>query len=144
MTWLLDTNVISESIKPSPNEHVAHWLASVDEEAVFLSVATLGELRFGIERLADGRRKQQLTTWIANDVQERFEGRLLPIDEGVALVWATLMAQAMAAGRTLSAIDGFVAATASTHRLTLVTRNTRDFAATGVRLFDPWTASDAR
>lgn len=139
MSFLLDTNVVSEGGKPRPDPGVMDWLASVDEEQLFLSVVSLAELRHGIERLDDGRRKSALDLWLTDQLPARFDSRLLLVDAGTADQWGRLVARAQAAGRPIGAMDAFLAATAEQHQLTLVTRNLSDFEATGVRLFNPWT-----
>lgn len=116
------------------------WLADLDEDRAFVSVVTLAELRHGIERLAVGGRRERLESWLRDDLPERFEGRILPIDIAVAHAWGRVMARARAAGRPISAMDAALAATAETRGLTLVTRNTADFAVLGPDLLNPWDA----
>lgn len=140
MSWLIDTNVIAEWAKPRPDERVVRWLADADEDRLYLSVATLAEIRMGVEALAEGRRKQRLATWLENDLPSRFEGRILPVDAAVANAWGVIVARARAVGATLGAMDAFFAATAAIHHLTLVTRNIRDFTSTGIELLDPWSS----
>jgi predicted nucleic acid-binding protein len=141
VSFLLDTNVVSEWVKPRPNPGVVTWLAGAEEDQTFLSAVTLAELHYGAERIPDGRRRKQLEGWLRNDVPERFAGRILPIDERVAEAWGTLMARREAAGRPLGVVDGFIAATATVHGLTLVTRNTTDFAPSLRGLLNPWDAA---
>ena len=138
MSFLLDTNVISESAKPRPDAGVLSWLATVNEDEVFLSVITLAELRHGVERMPAGARRSALDEWVTDALPARFANRLLPIDPATADQWGRTIARGQAAGRPLSAMDGFIAATAERHRLTLVTRNVSDFEVTGVRLLNPW------
>src|SRR6266851_2848796 len=123
MSFLLDTNVVSEWVKPQPNPAVIAWQDEVDEDRVFLSVITLTELRYGIERLAAGKRRKRLEDWLHHELPLRFEGRILDIDGAVANACGQLLAQREAAGRPIEAMDAFIAATAEVHRLTLVTRN---------------------
>lgn len=139
MTFLLDTNVVSEWVKPWPDPGVIAWLAETDEDRVFLSVVTLAELRHGIERLADGGRRRRLDAWLRDELTLRFEGRLLPVDPAVAERWGELVARREAAGRPIGVMDAFIAATASRHGLTLVTRNASDFASTVKAIVNPWT-----
>ena len=138
MNFLLDTNVVSEWVKPRPNSGVIEWLASADEDRLFLSVATLAELRYGIERLPAGRKSVQLQEWLETELRSRFEGRVVVIDEAVAALWGKLLAKSDAAGRPIGAMDGFLAATAAAHQMTLVTRNEMDFAGAGIKTFNPW------
>lgn len=142
MSFLLDTNILSEGGKPRPEPRVMDWLASMDEEQLFLSVVSLAELRHGIERLDAGRRKAALDIWLTDQLPARFGVRLLPVDEGTADQWGRIVASTQAQGRPIGAMDAFLAATAAQHQLTLVTRNVADFEATGVRLFNPWPQGD--
>jgi predicted nucleic acid-binding protein len=137
LSFLLDTNVISESAKPRPDAGVLSWLATVNEDEVFLSVITLAELRHGVERMPVGARRSALDEWVTNALPARFANRLLPIDPATADQWGRTIARGQAAGRPLSAMDAFIAATAERHRLTLVTRNVSDFEVTGIRLLNP-------
>jgi predicted nucleic acid-binding protein len=134
---LLDTNVLSEVQRPAPEPKVLEWLDAVDEDRVYVSVASIAELRRGIA-LMEGRRRTALAVWLAHDLPARFAERILPIDQEVAEHWGDLMAQSRRTGIALSAMDGFFAATALARNLTLVTRNTRDFAPFGVPTFNPW------
>lgn len=136
MNLLLDTNVLSEVRRPAPSPKVLAWLDTIDEDRAFISVATIAELRRGIALLDDGRRRAAL--WLAHDLPARFADRVLPIDHAVAERWGDLMAQSRMGGVPLSVMDGFFAATALVHHLTLVTRNVKDFAAFGVPLLNPW------
>lgn len=137
MSYLLDANVVSEWVKPEPAPSVVEWLSGVDEEEAFLSVVSLAELRRGVDLLETGRRRQRLEKWLSEDLADRFHGRILAIDILVADAWGRLTARASRAGRTLGTMDGFVAATALAHGLTLVTRNVRDFERLGVDVFNP-------
>jgi predicted nucleic acid-binding protein len=136
MNFLLDTNVVSEWVKARPNPGVVSWLAAADEDRVFASVVTLAELRYGIERLAAGSRRKRLDEWLRGELPMRFEGRLLPVDGGVADAWGTVVARSEAVGRPISAI---IAATAEVHNLTLVTRNASDFTSSVKSIINPWT-----
>jgi predicted nucleic acid-binding protein len=138
MTFLLDTNVVSEWVKPQPNPSVVAWLADVDEDRTFISVITLAELRSGIAALATGRRRDRLESWLAHDLPTRFEGRVLLIDAAVADGWGRITASAKTTGRSIHAMDAFLAATAHVHQLTLVTRNVSDFEGAGTPVHCPW------
>ena len=138
MSFLLDTNVVSEWVKPGPDPNVVTWLSEVDEDRVFLSVVTFAEVRRGVELMPAGRRRERLAAWLADELPVRFEGRILGIDRQVAEGWGVVMARAQQGGAGLGSMDAFFAATAVAHRLTLVTRNVRDFEVTGISLFDPW------
>jgi hypothetical protein len=139
VSFLLDTNVVSEWVKPQPDPGVVTWLAQVDEDRVFLSVITLAELRHGIQRMATGKRRERLDRWLKDELPGRFEGRILSIDANVADAWGRAMARAQAAGRPLGAMDAFIAATAEVHSLTLVSGNAPEFQALGGAILNPWT-----
>lgn len=141
MSFLLDTNVVSEWAKPRPAPSVVSWVSNVDEDRVYMSVVTLGELRHGIERLPAGRRRHHLDEWLRHDLRARFEGRVLPIDDAIAETWGVIVARREAMGRPIGAMDAFMAATAEVHALTLVTRNAADFRSSVRAVFDPWTES---
>ena len=138
MNFLLDTNVVSEWMKPRPNVGVVEWLANADEDRLFLSVATLAELRYGVQRLAMGQKRARLEEWLETDLRNRFEGRVVVIDEEVAEAWGRVLTKADEMGRPMGAMDGFLAATAVVHGLTLVTRNESDFRGVGIHSIDPW------
>jgi len=139
VTFLLDTNVVSEWVKPRPNRGLVAWLAEVDEDRVFLSVVTLAELRHGIRRMEEGHRRRRLEVWLSEEIPLRFEGRLLPVDAAVADRWGEVVARREAAGRPIGVMDAFIAATAVVHGLKLVTRNEADFRSAVNELVNPWT-----
>ena len=139
MTYLLDTNVVSEWTKPRPDPGVAAWLAAAEEDRLFLSVITLTELRRGVERLAAGNRRRRLDAWLRDALPLRFEGRILPIDGPVADHWGRVVARGESAGRPISVMDAFIAATALAHDLSLVTRNVADFRGAVKSVVSPWT-----
>ncbi len=136
--FLLDTNVISELIKPRPEQRVTHWISDTDESLLYLSVLTLGEIRKGITTLPLTARRTALEAWLDRDLLLRFENRVLPIDLAVADRWGQLTESAAARKHPIPAIDGLLAATASQYNLTFVTRNKADIQGTGVPIFDPW------
>lgn len=137
--FLIDTNVISELVRPRPDARVKTWVASVDEDLLFLSVLTIGEIRKGIALLPDASRRAALEAWLDGHLAVRFDGRILPIDLRIAERWGRMAAQ-VAPKHQLPVIDGLLAATAVEHNLTFVTRNTKDVIATGVPAFNPWVA----
>jgi toxin FitB len=139
MSFLLDTNVLSEPIKERPNSGVLEWLSQANEDEVFVSVVTITELRYGVERLATGKRRERLDSWLRKDLIARFDGRILPVDLRIADACGGLMARSESMGRPLEARDAFIAATAEVHGLTLVTRNTSDFEAMLKAIVSPWT-----
>jgi len=124
-------------VRPRPDAAVISWLAGVDEDETFLSVVTIGELSHGIELLPRGARQDRLAHWLAADLIDRFEDRVLEVRLEVSKAWGRLMAVSSRAGRPMSVIDGYLAATAVVHELTLVTRNVRDFNVAGIDLLDP-------
>jgi len=138
MTFLLDTCVISELVAKQPNLHVVQWIDSMDEDKLFLSAVTIGEIKRGIEKLADSTRKSALAEWLEGDLLLRFTDRILPIDTPVMLVWGQLTADLERQGRPMPAIDSLIAATCLQARLDLVTRNESDFAHSGVAVVNPW------
>ncbi|SFK59080.1 type II toxin-antitoxin system VapC family toxin [Methylocapsa palsarum] len=138
MNVLLDTNVLSEVQRPTPDPQVLAWLDGADEDRLFISVASIAELRRGVALLDDGRRRAALAAWLAEDLPARFAERILPIDQAIAERWGDLMARSRVSGVALSVIDGFFAATALAKTLTLATRNVKDFAPFGVSLFNPF------
>jgi predicted nucleic acid-binding protein len=141
--YLLDTCVVSELTRPKPMPSVVNWVRSQREEHLFLSVLTLGELRKGIPRLPDSRKKVRLENWLDSDLKLRFAGRWLPVDEEVAERWGLLSSDAASRGFVLPVLDGLIAATALVHGMTVVTRNTDDVRGTAVLLFNPWDATTA-
>lgn len=139
MNVLLDTNVLSEARRPTPDRGVLEWLDRLDEDRAFISVVSLAEIRRGVALMDKGRRRDALAEWLARDLPERFAGRILAVDEKTAFAWGDLMAEAKRRGIGLASMDGLLAAAALAHGLTLVTRNLKDFQELGVPLFDPWT-----
>lgn len=138
MSFLLDTNVVSEWTKPRPDAGVVGFLAGEDEDALFLSVVTLGELRRGVDRLAPGRRRSRLDEWLRDDLPARFAGRVLGIDAATADAWGRLIARREREGRPMGVMDGWIAATAEVHGFALVTRDVGDFAGAVERVVCPW------
>lgn len=139
MNFLLDTNVLSEPMKERPNSRVLEWLAQVNEDQVFMSVVTITELRYGVERIATGKRRERLDAWLRKELISRFEGRILPVDLRIAETCGGLIARSESMGRPIEARDAFIAATAEVHGLTLVTRNTSDFEPILKATVNPWT-----
>lgn len=136
--FLLDTNVVSEFVRPRPDERVLAWLDSQDARDLYLSALTLGELELGTELMVIGARRTALERWSRQEIPVQFAGRIVPIDALVARAWGQIAAGARLRGRPLQVPDGLIVATAQVHGLTLVTRNTRDCAGRGVPTLDPW------
>jgi predicted nucleic acid-binding protein len=139
MNFLLDTNVVSEWIKLRPNPGVVAWLTNVDQNRTFLSVVTITELRYGIERMAAGSRRERLDEWLGGELISRFEGRILPVDIVVADACGRLVARSESLGRPIEPRDAFIAATTEVYDTTLVTRNVSDFQPTIKTILSPWT-----
>ena len=136
--WLLDTNILSELRRPRPEPRVAALVAAQPLELLFVSVVTLAEIRFGIELVADAGRRAELHDWLHLKVRPMFEQRVLPISEDVMLKWRLLVEEGRKGGHTFSQPDLIIAATALHHGLTVVTRDTADYAKTRVPLLNPW------
>jgi len=138
VNFLLDTNVVSEWVKPHPNPGVVAWLDGMDEDRVFLSAITLAELRYGVERLDEGKRRRRLTEWLEQELTLRFEGRILDVDSAIADRCGKVTARSEVAGRPIGAMDALLAATAEVHQLTMVTHNTSDFSGILKDMLNPW------
>ena len=139
MKYLLDTNVISEPMRARPNAGVVAWLSGVDEDQTCISVVTITELRYGIETLATGKRREVLVDWLRKDLSGRFEGRILTVDLKVADACGRLVARSESLEHPIEPRDAHIAATAEVYGLTLVTRNTSDFQPTVKSILNPWT-----
>ena len=137
---MLDTNCISELIRSRPEPRVMDWMRAADESLLYLSVLTLGEIRKGAAILPQSKRRTHLESWLEIDLQVRFSGRILGIDNAVSDRWGWLTAEAERKGKPLAAIDGLLAATALHHNLTIVSRNVSDFTSTRVPILNPWDA----
>jgi predicted nucleic acid-binding protein len=138
MKCLLDTCVISELVAKHPSPKVVDFVDLLDSDDVYLSVITIGEIAKGVEKLPKSKRKQELLSWLKEDLLVRFDGRIIPLDTEVLMQWGTLIARLESTGITLPAIDSLIAATTLTHKLTLVTRNEDDFNGTGIEIVNPW------
>jgi len=137
--WLIDTNIVSEWVKPRPDVGVVRWLDEVDEDRIFLSVISLAEIRIGVERLglAPGRRRTRLDAWLREEPPVRFERRIVPVDGEVADACGRLLARARHAGHGLGAMDALIAATCLVCDLVLATRNLADFDGLDIALHAP-------
>jgi len=139
VAFLLDTNLLSEVVRPDSDERVRTWLRSLARVDSYISTLTLGEIAKGVALLPEGKRRDVLRGWLSTDLVRRFHGRILPVDAHVAELWGSLSAEAQRAGRPLPVVDGLLLATAGVHGLTFATRDTRDCAGRGVPVHDPWT-----
>jgi predicted nucleic acid-binding protein len=140
VAYLLDTNVVSEAIKPQPDERALAWLEAQRGSSGYLSVLTLGEIEQGIIRSRSPRKAERLRQWLEAELRPRFQGRTLVIDAQVMKTWGRITGRALQSGSPVSYPDSLLAATAVTHGLTLVTRNTKDVAALPVEVLNPWEA----
>ena len=137
MNYLLDTCVISELVKPSPDANVVDWLSNTPTERLYLSVITIGEVRKGLTKLPDSKRKDLLTNWL-NTLLEDYQNRIYSINLTVAENWGVIQGKAEKKGNPMSSLDSLIAAIAYTHNLVLVTRNVRDFEASNLPIKNPW------
>ena len=138
MTYLIDTNVLSELRRKSPNRDVVEWVSLRPASTLYLSVLTLGEIRKGVESVQQPDRRRILLDWLESDLPAFFAGRILDVDGRIADRWGRLLAEA---GRPLPAIDSLLAATALQHNMALVTRNSRDFSFPELEVINPWDVS---
>jgi predicted nucleic acid-binding protein len=136
--FLLDTNVPSELTRPQPEPRVAKWLEDTDDDLMYLSVITIGEVCKGITVHPEPRRRAGLHRWLEKELRPWFAGRILRITEAIAVQWGILEGECQLRGVGCNAPDGLIAATALEHDLTVVTRNVKDFACFGVPIFNPW------
>lgn len=137
MKYLLDTCVLSELVKSSPEPNVVAWVNAQSEDTLFVSAMTLAELLKGIAKLQDSHRKTELTEWL-NQIRSEMPNRIMPFEQSTTDYWANMCATAEKVGKTLSVFDSLIASTAIEHGLVIVTRNTRDFEAAPVMQLNPW------
>jgi len=138
LKYLLDTCLISELVRPKPDPQVTAWVSACDEDQLYLSVLTLGEIQKGISKLQDVTRKDKLQHWLDRDLMSRFRNRILNICENVSLTWGVIQGEAESKGIVISSIDGLIGATGVAHNLTVATRNEKDILPTGVNIINPW------
>ena len=138
MNYLLDTCVLSEFTRRKPDEKVIHWVDSLDEDKLFISVITVGEIQRGIERLPESHRKTGLLAWMNNGLIQRFGPRILPLDTPTMFLWGSLTSRLENSGQPLPVMDSLIAATALQHNLIIATRNTSDFSPCGTQVTNPW------
>ena len=137
MSYLLDTNVVSETERKRPDSKVLKWLENTDPGNTYLSALTIGEIKKGVSKLATGKRKAHIQNWLEG-VRQQFGGRILPITEQTFLVWGKMMAEFEQRGLVRAALDSFLEATALEHDFILVTRNVRNFQHSSVTILNPW------
>jgi len=139
MSYLIDTCCISELVKKKPNPNIVKWFAEQDEHSMYLSVITFGELRKGIEKLPDSKKKDELKRWVKEDLNHRYKNRILNINMDEMNKWGEILATAEKYGRPLPVIDSLITATALVYDLSVVTINTQDMDGSGVDIINPWT-----
>jgi predicted nucleic acid-binding protein len=135
MSYLIDTNVISELVKSNPNKNVIEWFGSIPDKELYLSVITFGEIRKGIDKISDYAKKEKIKIWLDHELTEWFSDRILGIDRLVANKWGLIQSNSI---RTLPAIDSLIAATAIHYDLSIVTRNGKDFDIPGLETINPF------
>ena len=138
MNYLLDTCVLSEFTRRQPDQHVIDWLNAIEEEKLFISVITVGEIQRGIERLPNSRRKTELLVWLNTGLLNRFADRIIAIDAPTMFMWGSLVARLEAAGHPMGVMDSLILASALQNNLIVVTRNVTDFLPGGVQVINPW------
>ena len=137
MNYLLDTCVISEIMKPAPSSKVIIWINSIPSERLFLSSLTIGEIRKGLTKLPESKKKKRMTAWL-NTLLENYQDHIRSINISVAENWGVMQGKAEKEGPPMSSIDSLIAATAYTHNLILVTRNEKDFQPSNLSIINPW------
>ena len=141
MVFLLDTNVVSETVRPRPDKTVLDWMEAQVPTDLFIAAQTMGELVRGARRVKEQARRERFEKWIEQDLARQFDERVLPFDGRTAAVWGRLMGDGDRTGRTPAAADAQIAAVAIRHELILVTRNVKDFVNFDIQLLDPWRSS---
>jgi predicted nucleic acid-binding protein len=138
LRYLLDTCVVSEFAKQKPEKKVVEWLNQAVPELMCLSVVTLGEIQSGVSELPVSNRRTQLEEWLSGDLAAQFEGRVIPLDAEIFLVWGEMYADLKKRGKPMGIMDSLIAATALHHKMVLVTRNVTDFSSVALNIFNPW------
>ena len=141
MKYLLDTNIVSEFISKKPNQKVLDYVNSLDENDIYLSVITIGEIRFGIEKLDKEHQSKKikiLSDWLDNDLMQRFEGRIVDIDKQTMLQWGEINGQLQKIGRPMPIMDSLIASSCLANGFVLITRNTKDFYSFEIEMINPF------
>ena len=141
MSYILDTCVVSELSKPEPAGSVLEWFDQCPSELLYLSVLTLGELHYGITKLPDGKKKNDLLLWVG-ELKSAYKGFILPLSEETCIRWGEERARLESIGKPAPVVDSLIAATALEHDFTLVTRNVDNFRAFEIKLFNPWQSTN--
>ena len=138
---VIDTNVVSETVRPRPAKMVLDWIERQIPTDLFLAAQTIGELVRGARKAREQERRERFERWIEQDLARQFDGRVLPFDGRTAAIWGRLMGDGDRAGRPPAAADAQIAAVAIQHEMILVTRNVKDFVSFEIQLLDPWLKS---
>lgn len=138
MRYLLDTNIISEFISKTPNQNVINYILPLDENDLYLSVITIGEIKTGIEKLEYGSKKEKLLHWLENDLLNRFEDRIVDIDTSIMLQWGVINNKLKKLGKPLPIIDSLIGATSEIKDFILITRNEKDFQNLNIKIVNPF------
>ena len=141
MKYLLDTCVISEMIKPKPDKNIISWLEKQNEDSLYLSVLTFGEIEKGIEKASNQIKKQKLRLWVEDDLKKRFDGRIIPISFSIAAEWGKIQGKAELLGKPMPTMDGLISVSGLVSQCTVVTRNISDMEQSSAELFNPWKKS---
>lgn len=138
MRYLLDTNVISEFIAKKPNQKVLDFVNSLDEDNIYLSVITIGEIKFGIQKVESQTKKEQLLFWLEDDLLKRFEGKIVNIDTDTMLMWGEINQHLQSIGRAIPIVDSLIASSCVSKDFTLITRNVKDFYNFDIEIINPF------
>ncbi len=138
MAWLLDTNILSELRRSRPEPKVLSFIETLPLDQVYVSVATLAELRYGVELVTDAPRRADLNDWLTNIIRPMFDQRVIPITEGIMVKWRLLVEEGRKTGHTFSQPDLIIAASAAHHGMTVVTRDRSQFDKARVPVINPW------
>lgn len=141
MKYLLDTCVVSELVKKVPNQAVVSWVQSQNENNLYLSVLTLGEIEKGITKLQSSNKKTTLKLWLEEELMPRFKNRVIKVDAKVAIKWGALQAKSEIMGKPMPSIDGLIAVSGLVNNCIVVTRNISDMEQSQVKLLNPWLES---
>ncbi len=137
MKYLIDTCVVSELIKPNPSKNVLKWISQVEEENLYLSVLTIGELKKGIAKLKESKKKRDLIDWL-HQLESRFKNKIIDIDLSVIEIWGRRVGELEKSGKKMPVIDGLIACSALSRNLIVVTRNEHDMTPSRVEVYNPW------
>ena len=138
MKYLLDTNIISEFISKTPNKNVIDYVLALDENDLYLSVITIGEIKAGVEKLDNGSKKEKLSHWLENDLLDRFQNRIIDIDTEIMLQWGVINNRLKQLGKPLPIMDSLIGATSEVKDFVLITRNEKDFKNLNIKVVNPF------